>query len=518
MTDNDVQEKHVNNLTSSVLTERFSPDTDRDYAMLIDGDWVQSSSGETFQCVDPFDNVPWGRIPAATAEDVDRAVRAARRAFDLDGWGTTSPLVRSQMLRRFGDLIGEHAEELAKIQIHENGKLITEMLAGARILGPQANYVAGLAENIHGRTFQSLIPNTTAYSVREPIGVVAAITPWNNPLGLLSWKLFPALAAGNTIVIKPSEVTPTSTLRLAELAMEAGFPPGVINVVTGFGQPTGSALVSHPGVDKIGFTGSTGAGRAIYKQAAERIGRVTLELGGKSPNIIFADADLDDAVHGVMAGIFAATGQTCMGGSRVLVQDAIHDEFVERLAQATKSLRLGDPLDPAVDVGPVANRAQFQKVLEYVSIGQDEGAELVTGGVTRPDASGNGNGLFIEPAVFARVDNGSRLAQDEIFGPVASVIRFKDEDEAVSIANDTEFGLAAGIWTNDVGRAHRMVGRVRAGTVWVNSYRLVSFNVPFGGFKQSGIGRELGPDALDAYTEEKAVWINQGNRQTFGRH
>ncbi|ALV40013.1 carnitine dehydratase [Pseudarthrobacter sulfonivorans] len=500
------------------VAERFSVESDRSYSMLIDGAWVQSSSGETFACVDPYDNASWGRVPAATVEDVDRAVRAARRAFDEGGWPQTLPSQRAALLRRFADLLTENADELARGQIHENGKLIGEMTWGALQMGQHAHYVAGLAETIQGRTIESNWPNTAAFTFREPIGVVAMITPWNSPLMLLSWKLFAALAAGNTVVIKPSEATPTSTLRMAELAMEAGFPPGVINVVTGFGQPTGSALVDHRGVDKIAFTGSTSAGRAINKQAAERFARVTLELGGKSPNIIFSDADIDNAVHGAMAGIFGATGQTCMGGSRVLVQDSIYDDFVDRMARATQALTLGDPLDPTVDMGPVSNRAQFQKVIDYVDLGQSEGAEVVAGGARCMTTSELSKGLFFEPTVFANVSNESRLAQEEIFGPVASIIRFRDEDEAVKIANASDFGLAAGVWTNDVSRAHRMIRRVRSGTVWVNTYRLTNYSVPFGGFKQSGIGRELGPDALDAYTEVKSAWIDLGNQQAFGRH
>jgi acyl-CoA reductase-like NAD-dependent aldehyde dehydrogenase/enoyl-CoA hydratase/carnithine racemase len=353
--------------TSTSVVTRFPAETDRDYAMLIDGEWVKAGDRETFSCVDPFDNQPWGKVPVATGDDVDRAVRAARRAFDYDGWPQKPAAVRAALLRRLADLIEMHADELARTQIHENGKLIGEMTAGAHALSVHARYVAGLAEAMSGSSLHG-VPGYTAFTVREPVGVVAAITPWNSPLHLLCWKLFPALAAGCTIVIKPSEVTPTSTLRLAELCVEAGYPPGVVNVVTGFGQPTGAALAGHPGVDKIAFTGSTAAGKAMLAAAAPRIARVTLELGGKSPNIIFGDADVDNAVHGVMAGIFAATGQTCMAGSRVLVQDSVHDEFVERLAAAANNLVLGDPLDPTVDVGPVACRNQFDRVLNYVDI------------------------------------------------------------------------------------------------------------------------------------------------------
>jgi aldehyde dehydrogenase (NAD+) len=496
----------------ATTTELRAPEeVDREFAMLIDGEWVAASSNATFTCVDPFLEEPWGRVPIAGADDVDRAVRAARRAFDEDGWPETSPAARAALLRRLAQLIEQNADELARRQIRENGKLVTEMRPGADVLAADCYFFAGLAETLHGHTVTVSAPNFTGYTVREPIGVVAAITPWNTPLGLLGWKLFPALAAGNTVVVKPSEVTPTSTLMLAELVVEAGFPRGVVNVVTGHGDPTGMALVAHPRVDKIAFTGSSATGKAIARVAAERNARVSLELGGKSPNVIFADADLDNAVNGVMAGVFAATGQTCIAGSRVLVEAAAYDEVADLLATRARTIRAGDPLDPATQLGPLASRAQLDKVVGYMELGRREGLDLLAGGsrLDRP-------GFFVEPTVFGGVDNSSPLAREEIFGPVASLIRFEDEDDAVRIANDTMYGLAAGIWTENVRRAHRVVKRLRAGTVWVNNYRVLDRTLPFGGYKQSGLGRELGIDALHGYTEVKSVWIDTGNTVRFG--
>jgi acyl-CoA reductase-like NAD-dependent aldehyde dehydrogenase len=377
-------------------------------------------------------------------------------------------------------------------------------------------FMAGLAESTHGYTSQSNVDNMVSYTVREPIGVVAAITPWNSPLVLLAYKMMPALAAGNTVVVKPSEVTPNSTLRLGELVMKAGFPAGVVNIVTGLGQTTGAALVEHPLVDRIAFTGSTATGQAIARVAAERTARVSLELGGKSPNIVFDDADLDLAVGGVMTGIFSASGQSCMAGSRILVQDTIGDDFFDELARRIRGLRLGDPLDETTQICPLASRAQLAKVLSYIDVGRDGGAITLVGGAraTREDLA---NGFFVEPTIFTGVHNEDRVAREEIFGPVGAVIRFKDEDEAVRIANDTPYGLAGAIWTESLRRAHRMIPRIRGGSIWVNNYRIGEYMRPFGGFKQSGMGREMGIDALHEYTENKSVFIDLGNPLPFGR-
>jgi aldehyde dehydrogenase (NAD+) len=487
----------------------------RGYKLLIDGEFVDGGDGETFECEYPFTGEPWGQVPIATANDVDRAVRAARRAFD-DGWSRTKPIERATLLRRLADLIVEDADNLGLLQVHENGKLLTEMSSTGHGVARLTHFMAGLAETTHGYTSQSNVDNMVSYTLREPIGVVAAITPWNSPLVLLAYKLMPALAAGNTVVIKPSEVTPNSTLRLGELCMKAGFPPGVVNVVAGLGAGTGAALVEHPQVDRIAFTGSTTTGQAIARVAAGRTARVSLELGGKSPNIVFDDADLDLAVGGVMTGIFSASGQSCMAGSRILVQESIGEEFFDELARRIGNLRLGDPLDPSTQISPLASRAQLAKVLSYIDIAKSGGATTLVGGdrASEPELA---RGFFVRPTIFTDVSNDDRVAREEIFGPVGAVIRFKDEDDAVRLANDTPYGLAGAIWTENLRRAHRMIPRIRGGSIWVNNYRIGEYMRPFGGFKQSGMGREMGIDALHEYTENKSVFIDLGNALPFGR-
>ena len=479
------------------------------YQMFIDGQWSSSADGAVFGCTNPFNGEEWAQVPSAGREDVDAAVQAAQRAFDDGPWSVSTPLIRAGLLRKLGDLIADNAAELAQIQVRENGKLMREFGDQAKAMANTCYFFAGVAEQPQGETLAGSMPNMQGFTVREPIGVVAAITPWNSPLTLLMAKLAPALAVGCTLVIKPSEVTPVSTLVLARLIEQAGFPSGVVNVITGAGE-TGSALVAHPSVKKIAFTGSTAVGKKIAETAATRLARVSLELGGKSPNIVFPDADLPNAVNGVMAGIFAATGQTCLAGSRVLVHDDIYDDFTKTLTLRASQIRLGDPLDPSSEMGTVASQAQYEKVLRYIDIALADGAHLATGG-KRPEDPALSKGLFVEPTVFTDVTNDMRIAREEVFGPVAAVIRFDSEDEAVRIANDTPFGLAAGVWTRDVALAHRMIRKLRAGTVWINNYRKVSHVGPFGGFGESGIGRENGVHAVGEYTEVKTAWIDTGN-------
>ncbi len=479
------------------------------FQLLIDGQWRDASGGEVFAAHDPYLESDWGRIADASGADADAAVAAARAAFTDGRWSGNLAAERARCLYRLADLIERDAETLTRQQIFENGKLISEMRPGMAAAAGDCRFFAGLAETHGGSTVPPPRPGFNTFTLREPMGVVVAITPWNTPLGLLAWKLFPALAAGNTVIIKPSEVTPSSTLMLAALAQEAGIPDGVVNVVTG-GGAAGSALVSHADVAKIAFTGSTATGQAIAAEAARRSARVTLEMGGKSPNIVFADADLDNAVNGVMAGIFAASGQTCIAGSRVLVEAPVFDRVADMLAERGTRMVAGDPLDPQTQLGPLASRAQFDKVLSYFDIARAEGLTCLAGGKRLER-----QGYFVAPTVYRDVPPNSRIMREEIFGPIAALIRFADEDEAVRIANDTRYGLAAGIWTENLRRAHRMLNRVRAGTVWVNNYRVLGHGLPFGGYGQSGIGRELGATALDAYTEVKSVWIDTGNKIEF---
>uniref|UniRef100_A0A9E7ZVB8 Aldehyde dehydrogenase n=1 Tax=Bosea sp. NBC_00436 TaxID=2969620 RepID=A0A9E7ZVB8_9HYPH len=477
------------------------------YRMLIAGQWVEAASGATFETENPFTGKPWALIPRAGVADVDRAVAAARAAFAASAWRGISATARGALLRKFADLLAEDAERLAQLETQDNGKLIAEMRGQLRYMPQWYHYFAGLADKVEGRVIPIDKPGVFNFTREEPLGVVTAITPWNSPLMLATWKLAPALAAGNTIVWKPSEYSSASALEFGKLFEKAGFPPGVVNIVTGFGNEIGGRLVSHPDVAKVAFTGGDRTGQSVYELAARSIKPVTLELGGKSANIVFDDADLDDAVKGVVSGIFAASGQTCIAGSRALIHRSIHDAFVEKLLAFARTARIGDPAQDDTQVGPITTRPQLAKVLEYIEIAKGEGAKLVFGG-KRAVAAQCGDGWFVEPTIFTQVKPSMRIAQEEVFGPVLSIIPFDDDEDAIAIANSTIYGLAAGVWTRSINRALTMSQRLEAGTVWVNTYRATSYMSPFGGYKRSGIGRESGLTAIREYLQEKSVWID----------
>jgi len=477
------------------------------YKLFINNEWVDAADGRTFESLDPFSGKPWALLPRAGAADVDRAVEAARAAMEEGPWSRMSASERGMLLHKLGALIEKHADVLTEVESRDNGKLRSEVGGQVRYMAKYFYYYAGLADKIQGSVVPMDKPKVFNFTRYEPVGVVATITPWNSSLLLTAWKLAPALCAGNAVVAKPSEHTSVSLMELARLFVEAGFPPGVFNVLTGFGNEVGEPLVCHPNVARVAFTGGDEGGRRVNVLAAQHFKRVSLELGGKSPNIIFDDADLARAANGVITGIFSAGGQTCMAGSRLLLQEGIHDEFVERLIAIASKAKLGDPALPDVQMGPVATRPQFEKVMYYIGVAKEEGARCVFGGNART-GEGYGAGQFVEPTIFVDVHNGMRIAQEEVFGPVLSVIKFKDEEDAIRIANDIRFGLAAGVWTRSLHRAMLMSQRVKAGTVWVNNYRSTSYTTPFGGYKDSGIGREGGVEAVKEYLETKSVWIS----------
>ncbi len=473
------------------------------YRLLIGGEDVDAANGETFESLNPTTGRQWATLALGRTQDVDRAVRAAGAAFESEAWRALSPTRRGRLLMRLADLIADRADEIARIEVTDNGKLYKEMRAQLRVIPDWLYYFGGLADKVEGRVIPLDRTSVLNYTLREPLGIVGIIVPWNSPVLLTMYSLCPALAAGNTVVVKPSEHASASILETLRLADEAGFPPGVVNVVTGPGA-AGAALVAHPGVAKISFTGSETTGKTIGATAGARLAGTTMELGGKSPNIVFADAPVDAAEAGLLAGIYAAAGQTCVAGSRALLQRPVYDELLERITERAAAVVLGDPMDDATQMGPIANVPQLARIEEMVAAAKDGGARVAGG--ARAAVSGFEDGLFFSPTVVDGVGNDAPIAQDEIFGPVLTALPFDTEEDAIAIANDTRFGLAAGVWTGDVKRAHRVARRLKAGTVWINLYRAITFNSPFGGYKESGFGRVNGAEAIDGYLQTKSVW------------
>jgi aldehyde dehydrogenase (NAD+) len=473
--------------------------------LLIDGQWVESA--KKLDTVNPATGEVLTQISVASGEDVDRAVAVARRAFeDRNGaWRKLSASERGRLIWKLADLLEKNIDEFAELETLDNGKPIFESrYVDMPMVIDVLRYYAGWATKIHGETVNTFETAFT-YTLREPIGVVGMIVPWNFPLLLASWKLGPALACGNTVVWKPASQTSLTALRFGELAVEAGVPAGVLNIVTGPGE-VGRAMVKHPGIDKIAFTGSTEVGKEIMRSSADSLKRITLELGGKSPNIVFADSDIDNAVKGAITGIFYGKGEVCNAGSRLFVESKVQDEFLEKLAARAAKMRPADPLDPKTRMGAIVSQEQMQTVLGYIEAGKKEGAKLVAGG-NRVNVDG-GKGFFIEPTIFRDVRNDMKIAREEIFGPVLAALSFDDLDEVIEMANQNEYGLASAVWTRDIKKAHYVSRRLKAGTVWINTYGLMDASLPFGGYKSSGFGRELGARALEHYTETKSVWLN----------
>ncbi|HEX3362891.1 MAG TPA: aldehyde dehydrogenase [Solirubrobacterales bacterium] len=487
-------------------TEVKAPDeTGQAYRMLIGEEWREAADGRTFVALDPYSGEGWATVPEAGREDVDAAVEAARVAFREGPWKNMTGFDRAHLMRRFADVIERDAEELAQIETRGNGKLLRETRAQAGQLPRWLRYFAGIADKLEGETIPADRPDLFVYTRHQPLGVVAIITPWNSPMALLMWKLAPALAAGCTVVVKPSPFTPVSTIALAERAAEAGFPPGVFNVITAEAAEVGAALVGHPDVAKVSFTGSTAVGAKVGAAAGANITPVALELGGKSAQLVFADADLGAVRSGLIAGIFAATGQTCVAGSRLLVHESVRDAVLDSLVERTRTIALGDPRDAATEMGPMANEPQLERVMGMIDRARAEGATVAAGG-GQPSLGG----CFLEPTILTDVGPGMEIFEEEVFGPVLAVATFSDEDEAVRMANSSRYGLAAGVWTENIRRGLRVAGELDAGTVWVNGYRMVAPYAPFGGFKDSGIGRESGWRSALEFTQTKTVWVEIG--------
>ena len=477
-----------------------------EFRMRIGDSWKAGSTNQWIESVNPYYNKPWARIPRGTKEDAEAAVEAAHAAFK-GPWARVSPADRGLMLYKLAELMAENAEYLADLEVRDTGKLRAEMLGNLRYLPRWYQYYGGLADKIEGTVTPIDKPGMFHYTTYEPLGVVTCIVPWNSPLLLTTMKLAALLAAGNTTVIKPSEFASTSLMAFAKLFEEAGFPAGVVNVVTGYGPELGEVLTHHPYVKRIAFTGGDAGGRAVATAAAQTFKRVSLELGGKSPNIVFADANQDAAVKGVVSGIFAATGQSCMAGSRLIIHRSIHDKFVQKLVDFVGTAKLGDPNDPETNMGPVSNRPQLERVMAKIEAAKAEGARCIIGG-KRGSTEACGDGLFVEPTIFTGVTNDMTIAREEVFGPVLTVIPFDTDEEAIELANETPYGLAAALWTTSIERAVKMPKQLEAGTVWVNAYRVVSYLAPFGGVKASGIGRENGMEAIKEYLETKSVFLN----------
>jgi len=475
--------------------------------MLIGGQWVEATSGKTFETYNPSTGEVLARIAEGDAEDIKRAVAAARKAFESGPWPKLTPAQRGRLLWKLSDLIEQHAEELAQLETLDNGKPIKySKAADIPLTVEHFRYFAGWATKIEGNTIPVSIPNMFTYTLREPVGVVGQIIPWNFPIQMAAWKLAPALACGNTVILKPAEQTPLSALRLGELILEAGFPEGVVNIVPGFGETAGAALSAHPDVDKIAFTGSTEVGKKILQASVGNLKRVTLELGGKSPNIIFPDADLKYAIRGALTAIFFNQGQVCTAGSRMFVHKSVYDQVVDGLSNMAKGMKIGHGIDPSTDLGPLVSQEQLERVTGYIETGKREGARAATGGAR---AEGEHlTGYFVQPTVFDDVKDEMTIAREEIFGPVVVALPFEDIEEVAARANKSIYGLAAGVWTSDVKKVHRMAAALKAGVVWANTYNQFDAAAPFGGYKQSGYGREMGHAVLDAYTQTKTVWVN----------